>query len=1286
MTVAAHEPDRAAEATHDRGPDRARDPEPERAPAPVTGARGNHDLAALPVGARRPTSVWRGAVVQTKLTVSAPGDPLEVEADAVAARVVRGAEPRPPAAPDLSARGRLLRAATPARGPPPPAGSAERGSRTVGSIVARQGGGRPLDRAVRERIEPHVGMDLGSVRVRDGPDAAAAAHALHARAFTSGSTIFLAAGSSSADLGLMAHEATHVAQQASLPATRATLMRDLADLLPDVALPDVSVADVIPAWILDGVRSALQLTPGYALLTYITGTDPLTGAPVQVSPEWFVDQLLSFGPFGAGVGAALGAIDAVEGVFDLLAAELAANDLTPARIQRDIDSAWAQLSITLGVEGNLAIVRGYVERILADVAAFVAAIAERVLALVRAAAATAAEAVLESPAIQPVWSLAKKVLHYDPLRGLPVEAATVEILADFLRLIGEEDRLAQMEERGTLQQTADWLDTQFETFAGLATELATLYADAWAAIQPENLPNLLANLEALAARTVAYVQGVAAFAFTVIAKVLELVKQALLGLLSEHAHLLPGFHLLTVIIGQNPFTGEPVPLTAENLIRGFITLIPGGEATYDELVQSGVIPAAAARIEAAIASLGLTLELVTSTFLGIWNSFGLDDLLDPIAAFVRVLAAFGEPLWRLAQFVPVVVQVVIELILALMNFPSELLARVIANVSAAIGDITRDPVGFLKNMVEALKAGFLAFFSNIVVHLTQGLVDWLFRGLGKLGITLPTDFSLASILGLVLQVLGLTVESLWEKLTEHLGAEVVGEIQDNLARLTGAWAFLVDVHDRGLVAIWEYVADQLSSLWQTLLGVATEWVMTQIITSGTIKLLSFLDPTFIMSVVNGCIAFFNAVQAAIEYFRDMLELLDLYVGTIAQIAAGNIAPGAQMVEQGLAASVPMAIGFLAYLLGIDDVPDRIADIIRGVRDAIDRAIDWLIEQAIRLGSAALSALRSLGGGGGDTSERIEFQAAAESHELWLDAPGAEPTVMMASRPTPVAFVLDHFADRAEGLADPAEQNRARMVVDNACAVLARIERNVGLPTSDTNRVLAIWGVEGASLARSLVRVFELFQELTPATLGVTGERRGMTTSAHVSLLVDPGMTALPTGSRGAPVGTRQGRAVTTREGQAAFPLESDLNRTSRRAGGVVVPPDGNVPSTATTTVEQTVEVRTWATGDTPARMANTSHTERHFAAWFNGHDDTWRARVTRIELQNMPWGPCTTCASVLVGLLRQPLPNLRVAILLWYEPYDGGGSPVTRTSQESLREMQNVGWVLHPGPERAFAP
>ncbi len=91
--------------------------------------------------------------------------------------------------------------------------------------------------------------------------------------------------------------------------------------------------------------------------------------------------------------------------------------------------------------------------------------------------------------------------------------------------------------------------------------------------------------------------------------------------------------------------------------------------------------------------------------------------------------------------------------------------------------------------------------------------------------------------------------------------------------------------------------------------------MNKIITQATVKLLTFLDPTGIMAIINGCIAFFNAVQSAIEYLRDMLEVLNRYVSTLAAVAAGNIVPGAQMLEQGLASIIPIAIGFLAKQVG-----------------------------------------------------------------------------------------------------------------------------------------------------------------------------------------------------------------------------------------------------------------------------------------------------------------------------------------------------------------------------------
>jgi hypothetical protein len=399
-----------------------------------------------------------------------------------------------------------------------------------------------------------------------------------------------------------------------------------------------------------------------------------------------------------------------------------------------------------------------------------------------------------------------------------------------------------------------------------------------------------------------------------------------------------------------------VPRTAENLIKGFITLLPNGEATYEQLAQSGVIAEAAAQIETAMSTLGISWELIVSTFRGIWDSLSLEDLLDPIAAFVRIVDRFGEPISRLFEFISVVVKVVVSLILRLMNFPSDLLANIIANIERAVADIQRDPVQFILNMLEALKAGFMGFFDHVGTYLLQGLTAWLFRGLGQLGITIPTDFTLPSILQLVLDVLGLSIETLWTKLGEHIGPERVAMIRGAIDHLTGAWAFIQDVQQRGLVAIWEYVTDQLSGLWDSLLQMAQDWIQTTIINNVIQKLISMLDPTGIMAVVNSFIAFFRAVQSAIDYLREILEIVDKYVSTVAEIAAGNIQPGAQMVEAGLASAIPVAIGFLANQVGIGDIPEKIVEIIQRLRALVDQALDWLIAQAIRLGQAALGAL------------------------------------------------------------------------------------------------------------------------------------------------------------------------------------------------------------------------------------------------------------------------------------------------------------------------------------------
>lgn len=85
------------------------------------------------------------------------------------------------------------------------------------SIDRARGGGRPLDGAVRSKMEGAFGADFADVRVHAGSSSDALNRSLNARAFTVGSDVFFAKDQFSPASGggqrLLAHELAHVVQQ-----------------------------------------------------------------------------------------------------------------------------------------------------------------------------------------------------------------------------------------------------------------------------------------------------------------------------------------------------------------------------------------------------------------------------------------------------------------------------------------------------------------------------------------------------------------------------------------------------------------------------------------------------------------------------------------------------------------------------------------------------------------------------------------------------------------------------------------------------------------------------------------------------------------------------------------------------------------------------------------------------------------------------------------------------------------------------------------------------------------
>jgi hypothetical protein len=70
-----------------------------------------------------------------------------------------------------------------------------------------------LNAKIKKDLEELTGANLSKVRVHTGGNAADCAKELGAKAFTMGNDIYLAKPASASDLGLLAHELTHVVQQ-----------------------------------------------------------------------------------------------------------------------------------------------------------------------------------------------------------------------------------------------------------------------------------------------------------------------------------------------------------------------------------------------------------------------------------------------------------------------------------------------------------------------------------------------------------------------------------------------------------------------------------------------------------------------------------------------------------------------------------------------------------------------------------------------------------------------------------------------------------------------------------------------------------------------------------------------------------------------------------------------------------------------------------------------------------------------------------------------------------------
>ncbi len=434
---------------------------------------------------------------------------------------------------------------------------------------------------------------------------------------------------------------------------------------------------------------------------------------------------------------------------------------------------------------------------------------------------------------------------------------------------------------------------------------------------------------------------------------------------------LPGYDLLALVIGRDPLSGQTVKGDAVAVVKAVMGFIPGGALLFENLEKARIISKAIAWFKEEFRKMNLSFAVVKNMFTQAWQAiFGAPSvekskdegfwgglvkgakrvanaagnavkaLLSPEETFNKIKSIFLAPITRIKNFVskagPKLMDFIFEGAMTLAGSAGKKIMGILNKGKGVLQKIISDPVGFLKNLIDAVRGGLGNFVAHIGTHLQKRLGEWLFGTLGNAGIILPEKLNLTGIFSLMAQILGVTWQAIRAQIVKRLGPtaeKVMDQVEKGIA-------FVGDFITKGPIALMDMAKEFLGELQTLFFNSFMEWIRNTVIVKAVQKLISMFNP--VGAIIQAIITIYNTVQFFIERAKQIAAFVNSVFDSIAEIAGGNIKKAVDAVEDSLAKAIPLAIGFLANLVGIGGIAAKIKEIIQKIRKPIDKAVGKVV--------------------------------------------------------------------------------------------------------------------------------------------------------------------------------------------------------------------------------------------------------------------------------------------------------------------------------------------------------
>jgi hypothetical protein len=281
-----------------------------------------------------------------------------------------------------------------------------------------------------------------------------------------------------------------------------------------------------------------------------------------------------------------------------------------------------------------------------------------------------------------------------------------------------------------------------------------------------------------------------------------------------------------------------------------------------------------------------------------------------------------------------------------------MLKNVLARAAGVVGEIIKNPIGFLGNLIAGIKGGILKFKDNILEHLRKGLMSWLFGALAEGGVELPDTFDVKGIIKLLASIFGLTWANIRNRIVKQIGEPAMAAIEK------GVEIFSV-LRTQGVSGLWQMLLEKLGDIKEMILEQVKDFVITKIITAGITWLIGLLNPA--AAFIKACKLIYDVVMFFVNNASRIMKFVNTVLDSVSDIVRGNVSGVVNKINDVLGQMVPILIGFLASVIGLGGIGAKIREIIEKLQKPVNKAIDFVIKTGLKLAGPIIRGIKGISG-------------------------------------------------------------------------------------------------------------------------------------------------------------------------------------------------------------------------------------------------------------------------------------------------------------------------------------